>query len=282
MNLKKFDQKVKYVIFTDLDGTLLDHQTYSFEAALPVLEVIKERSIPLILTSSKTRAEIEMLRSELETRDPFIVENGGAIYIPENYFHSDFLYNEKKEGYLIVELGTPYSQLRKTLNTIKSETGLPIVGFGDMTPSEVAKFTSLSLDEARLAKKRGYDEPFLIENGINVSKLEQIKKIVSDLGLKLTIGGRFYHLIGDNDKGKAVKILTSIFRKELGGEITTIGIGDSLNDLPMLEAVDKPILVQKPSREYDQHVLAQIKPILADSIGPVGWNDAVLKLLKSQ
>jgi len=67
----------------------------------------------------------------------------------------------------------------------------------------------------------------------------------------------------------------------VGGEFTTIGIGDSLNDLPMLQAVDTAILVQKPTGEYDKTVLAKIEPTLAKGIGPIGWNDAVLKLLES-
>lgn len=269
-----------YIIFTDLDGTLLDHYTYSFKAALPALKIIKDRNIPLILTSSKTRTEIDKLRAKLQNTDPFIVENGGAVYIPENFFLIEFSFQKRQDSYLVIELGTPYPKLRQAYNTIKSITGLSLVGFGDLTPEKLVNKTGLSLEEARLAINREYDEPFLIENEINESKLEQIKKIVSDLGLKLTMGGRFYHLMGNNDKGAAVKILTSIFRKAWRDDITTVGLGDSLNDLPMLEAVDKPILVQKPSKEYDKAVLAKIEPTLAKGIGPEGWNEAVLKIIK--
>ena len=269
-----------YIIFTDLDATLLDHHTYSFEAALSALKKIKDRNIPLILTSSKTRAEIEKLRTKLQNQDPFIVENGGAIYIPEKYFLIQFSFQKKQDGYLVIELGTPYPKLRQACEIIQSKTGLSLVGFGDLTPEKLVNKTGLSLEEAQLAIKRQYDEPFLIENEINESKFEQIKKIVSDLGLKLTIGGRFYHLTGENDKGKAVRMLISIFEKEWGGEITTIGIGDSLNDLPMLQAVDTAILVQTPTGEYDKAVLAKIEPTLAKGIGPEGWNEAVLKIIK--
>ena len=50
----------KIIVFTDLDGTLLHPRTYSFEAAMPALKLIKEKDVPLILCSSKTRAEIEV------------------------------------------------------------------------------------------------------------------------------------------------------------------------------------------------------------------------------
>ncbi|MFQ5864201.1 MAG: HAD-IIB family hydrolase, partial [bacterium] len=228
----------KLLIFTDLDGTLLDHQTYAFKAALPALKKIKNRNIPLILTSSKTRVEIEVIQHELENTDPLIVENGGAVYIPENYFYTEFEFQKRQEGYLVIELGVPYSKLREALNKIKSETGLPIVGFGDLRVQEVAKVTGLSLDKAHLALKREYDEPFFLNDEIEKSNLNQLRRLVSNFGLNLTMGGRFFHLLGNNDKGKAVKILTSIFKKEWGNQIKTVGLGDSLNDLPMLEAVD--------------------------------------------
>ena len=65
-----------YIIFSDLDGTLLDHKTYTFDPALEALSIIKSRQIPLILSSSKTRAEIERIQSHLTLKDPFIFENG--------------------------------------------------------------------------------------------------------------------------------------------------------------------------------------------------------------
>lgn len=271
----------RYIIFTDLDGTLLDHQTYSFEGALPALSIIKDLNIPLILTSSKTSTEIQALRTQLQNKDPFIPENGGAIYIPENYFQIEFPFQKKKDDYLIIELGTSYSKLRQALKKIKLETGLPIVGFGDLMPKQLVKKTGLSSKEARLALNREYDEPFFIYNGISESNFQHLKKIISSLGLNLTMGGRFFHLMGNNDKGKAVKILISIFKNEWKEKIRTLGIGDSLNDLPMLAVVNEPILVQKPSREYDKAVLAELKPILADGVGPIGWNDVVLNLLSA-
>jgi len=71
------------VVFTDLDGTLLDHQTYEWEEAKPALNRCKALQVPLILVSSKTRAEMDVLRHELGLISPFISENGGGIFFPE-------------------------------------------------------------------------------------------------------------------------------------------------------------------------------------------------------
>jgi mannosyl-3-phosphoglycerate phosphatase len=83
--------------------------------------------------------------------------------------------------------------------------------------------------------------------------------------------------MGPNDKGKAIAIITKLYRKERGN-IHTIGIGDSLNDIPLLSAVDLPILVQKPGGTWEDINLPNI--YRAKGIGPVGWNKMIVKLLQ--
>jgi mannosyl-3-phosphoglycerate phosphatase len=262
------------VIFTDLDGTLLDHSTYRFDAALPALGLLDEKSIPLILCSSKTAAEIETWRGQLRLNHPFISENGGAIFIPRSYFNKDFGHDKETTDYAIIELGTPYSRLRAFLAQLKDSFPGALQGFGDLEVEEVAHLCGLTLEEARLAKQREYDEPFLLhEATLEPEILRQAKAY----GIRVTRGGRFYHLIGANDKGRAVTILIDLFRREKG-ETITIGIGDSLNDLAMLAAVDYPVLVQKPDRSYDPSVsLPNI--ILASSPGPEGFCESVRRLV---
>ncbi len=269
----------KFVIFTDLDGTLLDVDTYSFEPALPALLAIKRRKIPLIFCTSKTRGEIEHYRKLLGNTDPFISENGGGIFIPRDWLGFSFKHKRGVEGYKVIELGTPYKELVEVLNSIRNETGIRVKGFFDMTISEVAEICGLSEGLAALAKVRDYDEPFLIEDGKDDKEsIELVKKEITSRGFRFTEGGRLYHLTGENDKGKAVEILTGLIRKELP-DITTLGIGDSLNDLPMLEVVDIPIVVKKPDGKFDPKVNTD-KLIFADGVGPEGWNNIILKLLR--
>jgi len=262
------------LVFTDLDGTLLDHHTYSFEPALPALNALKEKNIPLIICTSKTKAEIEKWRLELRTDHPFISENGSAIFIPKGYFSHKFCFEREKNDYLVVELGTPYAQLRETLNQIRRSLVIKIKGFGDMSPEEVADLCGFSPQEAELAKKREYDEPFLLDKE---SALKKILETTSYSNLQVTRGGRFFHLMGENDKGKAFKLLTDIYRENTE-HIETIALGDSLNDLPMLRAADHPVLVQRPDGSYDPDVkLPHLN--LAPGIGPTGWCEAVFELL---
>jgi mannosyl-3-phosphoglycerate phosphatase len=274
MSPYRFQKKYQYLVFTDLDGTLLDHETYSFEPALPALKFLKERNIPLIICTSKTRAEIEQVRTELHNTHPFISENGGAIFIPKGYFSSSFLFTKEESDYLVIELGTPYSRLREVFHQIRNLNPEKIKGFGDFSPQEVAELCGFSLQKANLAKKREYDEPFILENDTDLKKIQEI---VKDSNLHITRGGRFYHLLGDSDKGKSILLLKNIYKEE-SKHFQSIALGDSLNDLPMLEVVDYPILVQKPDGSYDPSVKLN-NLILALGKGPSGWANAVFKLL---
>lgn len=265
------------VVFTDLDGTLLEHHTYSFEAALPALRLLREKGIPLIICSSKTRKEIERYRQKLDNHHPFISENGGGIFIPENYFGFKIadmgVKTEEGTEYQILRLGANYADLRKAILELRAE-GYNVRGFGDMRADELAGIAGLSLDEARMAMERDFDEPFIFEgDGRDISRLIVA---VSAKGFNLT-RGRFLHILGDSDKGRAVSVLIKLFRREMD-EVVSIALGDSPNDIPMLEAVDYPVVVRKPDGKYDPDINVQ-GLARAEGIGPEGWNKAVIDLL---
>jgi mannosyl-3-phosphoglycerate phosphatase len=265
----------KLVIFTDLDGCLLDRQTYSFEPAQAALRLIKEKKIPLVLVSSKTRVEMEGYRRRLKNDHPFVSENGGAIFIPKGYFSFQFSHEREWEKYFVLELGTFYPQIIRALEFIKKETGIRIRGFHDLSEEDLVFLSGLTREEAAWAKKREYDEPFLIEGGEKEIKI--VQKKIRERGLNYVWGGKFHHILGKNDKGKAAQILKDIYQKEFSS-IQTVGIGDSLNDLPMLSAVDHPIFLKG---EEDLREISPVKNlVLLEGTGPQTWNKAILSVLR--
>jgi mannosyl-3-phosphoglycerate phosphatase family protein len=267
-----YNRIMKTIIFTDLDGTLLDPKTYSFADASPALDLIRERDIPLVLCSSKTRAEMEVCRKRLVNSDPFIVENGAAIFAPSGYFK--FPTGGVARGdYVVTAFGTPYSAVREALLRLREGMHVAVKGFGDMTVEEVAALTGLSRDEAELARTREYDEPFIFEHGPD----ERFLTAIEEAGLHWT-RGRLYHIMGDHDKGKAVRMLRRWYESERG-RLVTIGLGDGFNDLPLLAAVDHPVLIRKEDGSFDPRV--DVPGITrAQGIGPEGWNRAVMDLLE--
>lgn len=269
------------IVYSDVDGSLLDGTTYSFDAAIPAITELREQGIPLILVSSKTRAEMEPLRQRLNNHDPFIVENGGAVFVPHGLFEFPLERMRTKSPYQVIELGLPYNMLRDVLKQIEEAVETPIRGFGDMSVEAVMEVTGLPRADAVLAKQREYDEPYLLQGP--QALIEEVCRQIVTRGLRWTKGGRLFHLMGENNKGEAASVLLRCYQRQqrIRGQmerIETVGIGDSINDAPLLAMVDYPILVQKPDGSYDPDI--QLSGMIrAPGIGPVGWNEAVLKLL---
>jgi mannosyl-3-phosphoglycerate phosphatase len=45
-------EDVMMLVFKDLDGTLLDRETYSFQAAKPALERLRQLDVPLVFVGA--------------------------------------------------------------------------------------------------------------------------------------------------------------------------------------------------------------------------------------
>ena len=230
---------MKTIVFADLDGSLLNDK-YEYDQIEPIIHQLLSLNVSIVFASSKTRNEIDFYRNKWLITDPFIIENGSAILIPENYFGIHYEFTRRVKGYNIIELGTEYCNIREKLEVVKNRTGANIVGFGDMTTEELAKDSGLPLYLAQLAKKREYSEPFKILDGSEKEVLDAI----SDEDLCYTRGGRYLHALGNCDKGKATSILKNLYLQQFKRSLS-IGVGDSANDLTMLKIVDKPFFINK-------------------------------------
>lgn len=229
----------KAIIFTDIDGTILDAD-YNFQETEPIIKQLLERGAILVFCSSKTKAEIEYYQEKLGVTGPFIAENGGAIFVPKGYFSFPIPDSKKTCEYDIVELGMPYSIVREKLALATTKAGVVAVGFGDISVDKIAANSGLPLPLAVLAKKRMYNEPLLVAQ----KDRERLEEAVKAEGLTLTAGDKYLHVGGNTDKGKATTILKQLFERKFG-KVVTYGVGNSQNDLPMLTAVNVPMLVRK-------------------------------------
>jgi mannosyl-3-phosphoglycerate phosphatase len=263
------------LIFTDLDGTLLDAETYSYEPAGPALERLRETGSPLVLVTSKTRAEVELWRWRLKNNDPFIVENGGAIFVPRGCFSFAVEGAVRRDGYEAIELGERYERLVEALAEASKETGCRVAGFHDMSVEEVAGRCDLPLEQARLAKARAYDEAFEV---LDPEKAQPLTAAIERRGYRWTRGGRFYHVMGGSDKRAAVARLSSLYR-EAFGDVKTIGLGDAPNDAGFLNLVEEAVLIRSESVGRLQKLVPRGR--VTRLSGPAGWNEAVLELLRT-
>jgi mannosyl-3-phosphoglycerate phosphatase len=266
------------IIFTDLDGTLLNSETYSYQAALPTLKRLEELQIPVVPVTSKTRAEVEQLRQDVGLTDyPFIVENGSAVYLPRHQTLFQLPEGEDDGDYRILQLGCTYVTARAALKAIAMGLGRPLKGFGDWSVEQIVQLTGLSTEAAKQAKAREFTEPFMTPKNVTP---EQLREAVEDMGFRVVIGDRFSHLIGgEAGKGQAVHQLVELFQANLATPqpVTTIGLGNSPNDLDMLENVDRAIVLPGAAGPHPQ--LADRGWTIAPAPAPEGWQMAVETVL---
>lgn len=267
------------VVITDLDGCLLDSETYAYDAARPALAALARAGHQLVLCSGKTRAEMGLLVRLLGLAHPFIVENGGAIVFPPGSFDGDVPGARELEGQRILELGSPRRALIAALREIAGEAGAPVRGFADMNSVELIELTGLSGPAAQLALEREYDEPFLVEDDASLARLSRAAEA---RGLQLSHGGRFHHLMGGSDKGLAVRTLLALHSRA-GRDLRSAGLGDAETDLPLLRAVERPIVVPRRDGSIDPALASHLPGAEhAPAPGPSGWNAAVLALLEGR
>ncbi len=266
---------MKPIVFTDLDGSLLDHETYSFKASKPALELICKMQIPLIFATSKTRPEVEQLQMDMGISEPFIVENGAAVYFPNGYRRINIKEGVRQSAYMVIRLGEEYAEIRKFVESVKER--FKIRGFGDMSPEEIASLAGLSVTQAIQAKTREFTEPFVIED---MSVLLDLEDAAKTRGLKIAQGGRFSHLMGEGqDKGRAVEIVTAIISENMNDKVISIGIGDSANDIPMLKCVDIPVLIPHPDGRFEDFDIKHL--MRAGYPGSKGWNQIMIDILSN-
>lgn len=263
------------LIFTDLNDTLLD-RNYSFSAAEEALGRIREAGVPLIICTSKTRAQTEIYRERLGINHPLIVENGGAIHFPPGSFPADKLPDEwlEESGEHVWRLSKRLEDLLPGLIYCAKNTRSRIRTIFDMKIREIMEITGMSAEESEFAKQREHTVYFLCE--------KNRKELFAELGercLSATWGSYFNHAGSDNSKGTGLRKLTAFYGSEVGDLFTAASFGDNMNDVSMLKESAFPFLVEKPGGGYTAGIEMEGLRKLP-GVGPVGWNQGVLELFR--
>lgn len=252
----------KLLVFTDLDGTLLDHETYSYEAALPALAMLQQNDIGLILASSKTAAEIAPLRAELGfTHCPAIVENGAGLLSPN--------------AQMSEEIGR-YQEIQTKLDTLPDELRSRFTGFAQMTVYDVIAATGLSHDAAQLAKQRQFSEPGVFHG--SDKERQAFIEAAKSVGLLAKQGGRFLTFSFGGDKAEQMQTIIA----EQENATFSIALGDAPNDIGLIEAANIGVIIPNPAHGGVERLAGEKSGqiIRADKNGPEGWNLTVLELVK--
>jgi mannosyl-3-phosphoglycerate phosphatase len=258
--------EIAVIIVSDLDGSLLDHNSYQFNAACPALKKIKQNNIPLILNSSKTATEMMIIREALKNNHPFVVENGAGIYLPTD-----------SESYEIIKFGQEREEILSKLNQIKENLSVSYIGFDDMSVEELMSCTGLDKKQAESAKQRDFSEPLLWQD--DDDKWTLFCQELNNNELAYAKGGRFISVSTDVDKGQSISWLRNYYKEQLNLTPIIVALGDSENDKQMLENAEFPVLIKSPAHEFPEVDVENL--IMTTEYGPLGWNNSVIKILDS-
>ncbi len=264
------------LIFTDLDGTLLDHHSYELTSARATLDMLENKQVPVIPNTSKTFAELLALRKIHEMNEPFICENGAVVYIPLSYFPQKPKGAIVQNGYWMKAFTHPRQYW---LNLLQQQSGryqFCYEGFHGMSPERLSALTGLSQQQASLAQQREFGEP-LYWLGSDQEKAAFIE-LFNQKGADVVAGGRFLHVGGRSCKGDAMTwLLAEYSRQYPSQQYTSIALGDGHNDITMLEAADFAVRIKSPVNPMP-NLTRDANTYSSTLHGPEGWAECIEKL----
>ncbi|MEC8279462.1 MAG: HAD-IIB family hydrolase [Verrucomicrobiota bacterium] len=257
--------KKKFLVVTDLDSTLLDHN-YNCDEAEPAIACLRELGLPLVLNSSKTVAEMKNLAMHLGLQSPLVAENGGLLAFP----------NESTGDYSVQITGLPRKEILEAAHNLRSQMGYKFEGFADWSDQEIAVRSGLSITQSKLSRDRLATEP-ISWNDTEPQRLEFADQL-GVLGIRMLRGGRFWHLMGAPDKADGIASALEYYQeREPDTDWLVIALGDSANDTAMLEAADIAVVIPHADGAHISPKAPRV--VYASFPASKGWNAAILLLL---
>lgn len=247
-----------FLVFSDLDASLLDHETYSFSEAKSSLQLLARKKIPLILASSKTKVEINFFRKKINNNYPFIYENGSGIFF-EEYFN----------------FGISHKLIKNYLLSLQTQFSFEL--FSNLSIKQIEEYTGLKSEEAKRSQAREFSEPIIWND--SKKKLDQFKNLIKKKNMLASQGGRFLTISGQQNKANALLWVKKLYETRLKQDVITIALGDSENDIKMLEIADHAVLIRHPKKDFP--AIDHPSIIRTTEYGPSGWNNALISLVNS-
>jgi len=265
--------KVYPLIFTDLDGTLLNHDTYSASPADALIKHLHDSEIARVIpVTSKTQTELSWLNRSIPFGNSVqIAENGSIVCAPFG-----FPFSEKPVSEILI-LGVPYPAILAAVAALPSPLRQHVNGFNYMDAAKVAQLTGLSPNDAQRAKERQATEPFLWSGTEN--DMDALKQHMTQAGIQVQQGGRFFHFTGRATKEQAMQRVVAAYRqRQPDSSIVTIALGDGPNDLKMIEAADYGVIIPNTEGAAIKSALPTVHT--AEKPGPEGWALSVSQILQ--
>ena len=260
------------LIFTDLDGSLLNHNNFEFREIKDFILKCIKNGIKIIPNTSKTKSEIQVFLDQLGHNLPFVVENGAAIH------NLDLVHPKFKFRNNALVFSRSVSKILKLFEkSIPIEFQKRCFFLKDMSSKEQMKILGLNKKYLPFALNREYSMPLVFDGSKEL--VNEFTFILKKIGMKLHEGGRIYNICDDCSKGKAMTTLIEKLKNDFNFNSYTIVVGDSPNDISMLKISDQPCVIPLPNKKNLNHLKGQ-KIIRATQSAPRGWEEVVRASLK--
>ena len=267
-------------MFSEVDGVFDHASPSSFDSAARRLAWLTRNHVPLVLCSSKTRAELEHISQGLGINHPFICESGSAVLIPKGYLGFAVRDGRDVAGYKAVEFGRSYTDVVDILHATADRQRIPIRGFGEMSVEEVAREGGLSLLEARLAKLREYGEFFRVLDPDPAARPRLFKALHTARVLCTTTGRLYDHAGAAVDHRLGVGLLCGLYRRACG-DVVSVGLAQPKHEGNLLQLMDIPVVVRARDVSIAARVTGESSAAAVVEIdGVEEWVNTIVELVQ--
>ena len=265
--------KMKLLLFSDLDGTFMNHDDYSFDSLKEYISKLKNNHL-IIFNTSKTFPEVIKIKKSLNINFPFIIENGACIFFPEDFkmkvFKNDNFF--KHENYIGFPMTSKTFFWKKKIIEIRKIYNFKFKFYNEIDHEKLRKITQLKSEDVQDSKKRLFGEPvFWMDTKERLSKFNEE---INSIGGKINIGGRFIHITDGYNKGLAVKKFFDLVDFQNFGNYISVSLGDSQNDVSMLEITDYSCII-KTQKKKKLDLKKKKKLYHSNDIAPNGWKESI-------
>jgi mannosyl-3-phosphoglycerate phosphatase len=275
--MRETPSSVPLVVFANLDSVLFERGGLPPDSAGQAVAALAVHRVPLVLCSSRTRAEIELVQHKLGLHHPFLSEHGSAVYIPPGYFAQAPSQAVVRSGYHVVQTGVPYRDVVSTLHRLARQLRVGIESFCQMSVEDVGRAYGLSLLDARLAKLRDHAEPFRFTDATPKARARLLHALQS-AGFQCLHDGRFHHAMARVDVGGRARLVRALYAESR--PVVAAGVSDRLEDLPLLKEMDVSVVVQGAAgRSTAELFRALPHTVLTVASGHAAWTEAMTSLV---
>jgi mannosyl-3-phosphoglycerate phosphatase len=244
------DSRRPVVVFSQIDEVLIERESSRLDDAATLLgQATESDRCAIVLVSTGTRAELELVRQRLRNRHPFVCEHGSAVMVPQRYFEFPIPHARAIAGFDAVEFARGYPHVSDVLDDVTRRLDVEVQTFSQMSIAEVAREAGLGTMQASLAKVREYTERFRVLSD-DMTASGRLVRALESAGLHCAPGEAFAYTGTFLDETVGVNTLAGLYRRAWG-PVTTIGITETVPDRTLMDAVDLPILVADRAESVD-------------------------------